>query len=178
MPIEWAAFLTRYRPMAVAIARSLVHAPAAPEDIVQEAALALHRALQQEPARFASHEHARNYFLRAVRNLALKSARGAGREQALEGEPPARDEAEPAAQAVAERQRALARLLLELDPAGRELIVRRFLKHHTLARIAAETRVPISTLHDREKALLAELRRRLEPLQDAGPDAAEQEVAG
>lgn len=177
MPIEWVAFLTRYRPMAVAIARSLVHAPAAPEDIVQEAALALHRALQQDPVRFAGHEHARNYFLRTVRNLALKSGRAAGREQPLEDDPPARDEADPA-HAVVERQRALARLLLELDPAGRDLIVRRFLEHQTLARVAAETQVPISTLHDREKALLAELRRRLEPRQGAGPGAAGQEVAG
>ena len=143
--------------MALAIARSLARAPAAPEDVVQEAALALHRAEGREPERFASPAHARNYFLRAVRNLALKSGRAAGREQPLEVEPTAREDA--AAREVLERQQRLARLLLELDPESRDLIARR--EHQTLARIAAETKVPISTLHDREKSLLAELRRRL-----------------
>jgi RNA polymerase sigma factor (sigma-70 family) len=165
MPLSWDAFLTRYGPMARAIAQPLVRPPATPEDIVQEAALALHRALAREPERFADHEHARNYFLRAARNLALKSRRDEGREQPLASELPARNPDDPAARETLARQRAQGRMLVELDPTGRELIARRYLERQTLARIAAETGVPISTLHDREKALLGELRARMKALE-------------
>lgn len=161
MSFPWDAFLTRYGPMARALARPLVRPPAMPEDVVQEAAVALHGALAREPARFTSPDHARNYFLRAVRNLALRSGRKATREERLEGEVPAPNGDDPARRALLARQQALGRLLLELDGPGRELIVRRYLEHQTLARIAAETGVPISTLHDREKGLLSELHRKL-----------------
>jgi len=161
MPLSWDAFMTRYAPMARALAHPLVRPPATPEDVVQEAALALHRALAREPERFADHEHARNYFLRAARNLALKSRRDEAREEQLVSELPAANPDDPAARETLARQRALGRLLVELDPASRELIARRYLEHQTLARIAAETGVPISTLHDREKTLLAALRAKM-----------------
>jgi RNA polymerase sigma factor (sigma-70 family) len=160
MPISWAAFLTRYGPMARALASQLVRPPATSEDVVQEAALALHRALERDPARFAEPEHARNYFLRAARNLALKSRRDAKHEEPLARELPLVDADDPATRVTLARQRALGRLLAELEPAARELIARRFLEHQTLAHIAQETGVPVSTLHDREKATLTELRRR------------------
>jgi RNA polymerase sigma factor (sigma-70 family) len=147
--------------MARAIARPLVRPPATPEDVVQEAALALHRALARDPGRFADHGHARNYFLRAARNLALKSRRDEGREEALGSELFAARPDDPAARETLARQRLLGRLLVELDAASRDLIARRYLEHQTLARIAAETGIPISTLHDREKALLGTLRARL-----------------
>ncbi len=165
MPFSWDAFLTRYGPLGRALASGLARPSAVPEDLVQEASLALFAALRRDPERFRSPEHARNYFLRAVRNLALKTHRGAERESPLEVEPPARDAHDPAATAVLARQRALARLLLELDPAGRELIARRFLRRETYAQIAAQTGIPISTLHTREKALLANLKKRLEALE-------------
>jgi RNA polymerase sigma factor (sigma-70 family) len=165
MPLSWDAFLTRYGPMARALASQLVRPPATAEDVVQEAALALHRALARDPERFADHEHARNYFLRAARNLALKSRRDEDHEEQLAAELPAASPDDPAARVTLERQRALGRLLVELDPAERELIARRFLEHQTLARIARETGVPVSTLHDREKTLLAGLRRRLAALE-------------
>jgi RNA polymerase sigma factor (sigma-70 family) len=174
MPLSWDAFLTRYGPMARTIAHPLVRPPATPEDVVQEAALALHRALAREPERFADHEHARNYFLRAARNLALKSLRDGGREEPLAGELPARSTDDPAAAETLARQRVLGRLLVALDPEGRDLIARRYLEHQTLARIAAETGVPVSTLHDREKALLRELRTKL----DAAERALEREEVG
>lgn len=164
MPLSWDAFLTRYGPMARALAKNLVQPPTTPEDVAQEAALALHQALAREPERFAGSEHARNYFLRAARNLALRSRRRAGREEALSVEPPARDADDPDANALRERQAALGRLLCALDPAEREFVARRFLEQQTLARIAAETGVPLSTLHDRERALLATLRKRLSAL--------------
>lgn len=165
MPFSWDAFLTRYGPMARALASQLVRPPATPEDVVQEAALALHRALARDPARFAEPAHARNYFLRAARNLALKSRRDARREEPLASEFPAANLDDPAARVTLARQRALGRLLAELEPQGRELIARRFLEHQTLAHIAQETGVPLSTLHDREEALLAALRRKLAALE-------------
>jgi len=164
MPISWDAFLARYGPMARAIARSLVRPPVGAEDVVQEAALALFHALEREPERFQGPAHTRNYFLRAVRNLALKTQRGE-RGEALSSDPPARDPDDPAAREVLERQRLLARLIGELDPASRELFTRRFVERQTLARIAKETRVPLSTLHTRAQALVAGLRSRLEALE-------------
>jgi RNA polymerase sigma-70 factor (ECF subfamily) len=143
--------------MARALARPLVRPPQSAEDVVQEAALALHRAVQAEPGRFASHEHARNYFLRSVRNLAARSVRGAGREAGFVEEPAARDES--ALRAVLRRQETLARVLEQLPPEARELVRRRFLAGETLADVARATGVPVSTLHDRERAALAELRR-------------------
>jgi RNA polymerase sigma factor (sigma-70 family) len=167
MPFPWEAFLTRYGPMARALARPLVRPPASADDVVQDAALALHHALRAEPERFGGDlGPARNYFLRAARNLALKSARGGGREQGLEREPADRNSADPAGaellRAIEARQRALARLLVALEPEARDLIRRRYLEQHTLARVSRETGVPLSTLHDRERALLARLRRELE----------------
>ncbi len=167
MQLSWDAFLARYRPMARAVARTLGCERAEAEDVVQDAALALFRAQEREPGRFQSSEHARNYFLRSVKNLALKSHRAPARPAALEREPAARD---AATEAVRERQEALRRLLRGLDAAGRELIARRFLERQTYAEIAAATGTPISTLHSREKALLEQLRRRLESIEreDAG----------
>jgi RNA polymerase sigma factor (sigma-70 family) len=170
MPISWDAFTTRYGPMARAIARTLADPSTSPEDVVQEAFLSLHSALAREPGRFAETAHARNYFFRTVRNLALKSRRGAGRERSLAADPPAPDPADPAAEAVAERQRILARALLELDLESRALVARRFLESRTLADVAAETGVPVSTLHDRERAILRRLRELLTRI--------EREVAG
>jgi RNA polymerase sigma factor (sigma-70 family) len=164
MPLPWDAFLARYAPMARAIARPLVRPPLTPEDVVQEASLALHRALARDPERFAEREHARNYFLRAVHNLACKSRRDARSEEAADMDALAVREEDPAVALIRARQGALAGLLAELAGPQRELLVRRFLEHQTLAGIAAETGTPISTLHDRERALLAGLRRRLDAL--------------
>jgi RNA polymerase sigma factor (sigma-70 family) len=158
---SWEGFLTRYRPMACAIAQSLVTRPADVEDVVQEAALALLRALRAGEPRIASPAHARNYFLRATRNLALRVHRGSGRQEPLHDEP-ASPEPDPALREVRRRQELLGGLLHELQGEERDLIVRRFLRRETLAQVSAQTGVAISTLHSREKALLAELRRRLE----------------
>lgn len=174
MLFSWDAFLARYGPMARTLARSLARPPTSADDLVQEALLALHRALQRDAGRFTAPEHARNYFLRAIRNLALKSRRSAGRERPLADELPATDPSDPAARAVHERHETLARCLRDLNESDRELLVRRFHDGHTLQRIARERGIPLSTLHDREKALLAELRRRCARL----TDARDQEAAG
>lgn len=160
MPFAWEAFLARYGPMARALARSLVRPPATAEDVVQEAALALHRALHEQPARFHDAAHARNYFLRSVRNLAARSARSAGRETALEHEPSAQDD--EALRAVRARQQVLEQLLRTLAPDEQALLARRFLARETLAEAARALGVAPSTLHERERALLARLRKTLE----------------
>jgi RNA polymerase sigma factor (sigma-70 family) len=167
MQLSWEAFFTRYRPMARAIAASLARSGVEADDVVQEASLALFSAIERDPARFASSEHARNYFLRSVRNLSLRTHREASRVNPLPAELEARDDA---GEAVRVRQDALARLVRALDPSARELIARRYLMRQTYARIAAETGIAPSTLHSREKALLELLRHRL--------DAAEREAAG
>lgn len=169
MPLSWDAFLARYGPMARALARSLARPPLSADDLVQEALLALHQALARDPGRFAAPDHARNYFLRTLRNLALKSHRTAGRERPLHDGVP--DPSDPAARLVRERHETLARCLRELGAADRELVERRFLEGHTLERIARERGIPTSTLHDHEKALLAELRRRCARLA-GGPEEA------
>src|SRR5262245_7941188 len=132
MPLSWDAFLARYGPMARALARSLARPPASADDLVQEALLALHQALARDPERFEAPEHARNYFLRSLRNLALKARRGAGRERplghALEGELRAADPGDPALREVRERHELLARCLRQLPEADQELIARRFLE--------------------------------------------------
>ncbi len=153
---RWDAFLDRYRPMARALARSLAGSTSDPDDIVQEAALVLLGAVENDGAEFESTAHARNFLLRTVRNLALRARRDGGRTRPLEVEPP--DDDGPSAQAVVRRQRELGRLLGQLEPDERAFLARRFLAHETLAHIATETGTAISTLHSRERALLTRLR--------------------
>ena len=100
MQLSWDAFLARYRPLARAIAVSLARTSAEADDVVQEASLALFSAAAREPERFTTSEHARNYFLRSVRNLALRTHRETARAAPLESEPAAKSpasEATPAA---------------------------------------------------------------------------------
>jgi RNA polymerase sigma factor (sigma-70 family) len=171
MPLSWDAFLARYGPMARLIARSLVQPPSTAEDVVQEALLALHQAEERQPERFEEPTVARNYFLRAVHNLARKSRRDARPTLSLDEALAGSDPSAPAAWEERARQEELARCLRELPGAERELIVRRFFEGHTLQRIASERGVALSTLHDREKALLATLRRRLERFEGRGEEA-------
>jgi len=160
--LSWEAFLTRYGPMARALARSVSGDSVDAEDVVQEAFLALLTAWRKDPARFEGPEHARNYLLRCVRNLALETRGRRARVRALETEPSA--PSEPETERVRARQRFLAAALLELSADERELVTRRYLKRETLAHIARDTGVPVSTLHSRERALLKRLAGRLAQL--------------
>jgi DNA-directed RNA polymerase specialized sigma24 family protein len=63
-------------------------------------------------------------------------------------------------------------VLRELAPAEREWIARRFLERETLAELARAMGVPLSTLHDRERSLLAEIRRRCARLEERDQEAA------
>lgn len=160
--LPWDEFLRRYRPLAHAIASALAHRPSDAEDIVQEAALALFAAARRDSERFREPEFARNYYLRTVRNLAVRQwERGRGTTPLAE-DPTAPSTSSSLAAGLADRRSLLARLLRELPRRDRQLVARRFLKRQTLAEISAATHVPISTLHNRERRILAQLRERAE----------------
>lgn len=159
--LSWDAFLTRYRPMARALALSLSGDATEADDLAQEATLALLGAWRRDAARFESSEFARNYLLRSVRNLAAKALGRRARVRELESDPVATSHEDPETRAVRERQKFLGRALLELEPDERALVARRYLERQTLARIADETGVPVSTLHSRERAVLEKLKARL-----------------
>ena len=161
MHFSWDDFLARYGALARQMARSLTGRESDLDDLVQEAALALLSALNKEPERFLSREHARNYFLRALRNRAISFRERATRSPEPFGEPPIAAPAdEPTV--LSERRRALAESLDALEATDRDLMTRRFLRRQTLALVSTETGVPVSTLHAREKALLRRLRQQLD----------------
>lgn len=170
--LPWDAFLERYRPMARAIAERLNRSSAEAEDLVQEAALALLAALRADTGRFASTEHARNYFLRTVRNLALRAQERRRATGSLDAEPVDPGTTSPEAARLDARRRELQRLVQALPPEDAELIASRFLRRETLARLSARSGIAISTLHNRERALLARLRQALERFEreDASDD--------
>jgi RNA polymerase sigma factor (sigma-70 family) len=151
--------------MARALALSLAGDTAEADDLVQEAVLALIAASRRDAARFEGSEHARNYLLRSVRNVAAKARSKQARVSALDSDPVAPEHEDPEMLAVHERQRFLARALRELEPAERELVARRYLKRQTLAHISHETGAPVSTLHSREKSVLEKLRGHLARLE-------------
>ena len=165
MAFSLEAFLLRYGPLARVLARRWARPPAEAEDLVQEALLALQAALSRDPARFDRLEEARGYFFRSLRNQAARARRRPATE-ALPREPAAPGP-DPEVARVRARQAALERELEDLDDQERELLRLRFLERRTLAAIAAARGVAVSTLHSREKALLARLRRRLERREEA-----------
>ncbi len=165
MHFAWEAFLLRYRPLAAVLARNLTGRPAEAEDVVQEAVLALLRAHRGDGERFESAQHARNYLLRTVRNLAARAGGERHRLSRLEDEPEARAGDDRAATEVRERHVRLAGLLRELAPEEAELVARRFLRGETLAQVSTTTGIAISTLHSRERAVLRRLRASMERME-------------
>ncbi len=166
MDFAWDAFLVRYRPLAKHLARAWTGKSSEAEDVVQEATLALLRAVRSGEERFASTAHARNYYLRSVRNLAHSTHRRPAPEPLTNVQDELRaGECDPLAlAAVRERQAILEGLVRSLEGFDAELVARRFLRGETLACIADATGLPISTLHSRERALLARLREEFERL--------------
>jgi len=177
MRIPWESFLARYRALGRNLAAGLTGSRDDADDVVQEAMLALLRA-ERDGERFATLEHARNYFLRAVRNLALRRRLSAANHEPLReslGELAFQSEPLPEFGGLAsELEREKARLsaldaaVSGLEPDARALFESRLRERRTLAAISDETGVPISTLHSREKALLERLRRAVERAGD-GP---------
>lgn len=153
----WESFLERYRGLARNIAAGITGGSDEADDVVQDAAAALHSALLRDPDRFETLEHSRNYFLKTVRNLALKTR---GRRPTLQAEeeilPPAPVDDER--ELLEERHAKLHDAMRSLSEEERDLIRRRFEGRETLAQISSAMGVPISTLHSREKSTLARLR--------------------
>lgn len=162
MPIPWESFLARYRPLARNLAAGITGRASDADDLVQEAVRALLIAVRRDETRFDSLEHARNYFLASVRNLAMKSRERTIPMQTLDDHELHIATADLSTDDVGERQRALAEALSRLSRDDRELVRRRFSEHETLRAIADSTGLSISTLHSREKAILERLRRALE----------------
>lgn len=165
--IDWSSFFRLYRPLALRVARGLVGSPERSEELVQEAARAIvERARRAAPA-YQSLAHARNAFLRALRNLAVSELRRPGPE-ALPGE--AADVLDPAPGAVEvlaqaeERERAFARLrsaLEGLSDPEREALELRYAQGLGYREMAERTGCAISTLQARVEAGLGKIRARI-----------------
>lgn len=162
MSIPWESFLARYRPLARNLAAGITGSGDDADDVVQEAASALFAAVRRDGQRFQSLEHARNYFLASVRNLAMKARERTIPMQTLTESELHLPSAELSEDDLFERQRALKQALSLLSEEEQELVRRRFSERQTLREIANATGISISTLHSREKALLERLRRALE----------------
>lgn len=164
MRVPWETFYARYRPLACSIAAGITGSASDVEDLAQEGMLALFAALEQDENRFDDLTHARNYFLRAVRNLAMKQRERRRPTQTLpldhleERMISTRVSSEDL-DVLQQRQVALDLALEALGPEDRDLLERRFLKRKTLESISTETGIAVSTLHSREKSILDRLRR-------------------
>lgn len=165
--IDWAEFFALYRALALRIVRGLASDAAAAEDLVQEAARAM---IEHGTAHgFESREHARNWYLRCARNLAVSGLRRAGRarvEPLGEGAESAAGEPDPAEE-VADREAADARKRLlgdvyrVLDALGageREAVRMRYVEGLAYREMAARTGKAISTLQARVEAGLRKIR--------------------
>ncbi len=169
---DWGSVITRYRPLALRLARGIVGRAELAEDLVQDAARAVLELSAERRARFESASHARNYFLRTVHNRAVDALRHP--EQVLvrpldPDEPPgsaALDPSEPllAAEEDAHRSQALGRLaraLTALRPPEQEAVRLRYLEGLSLREVSERTGAPISTVHSRIEAALERIRRHL-----------------
>jgi len=163
--LPWASFLQRYRPVARAIAETLLGPGGDADDLVQEAALSLYAAWRKDPARFETTEHARNYYLRTVRNLAARSRERQRPTTVLAEDPPDCSTSASQAAELEARRTHLGRLLRSLPHADRELVARRFLRRETLAQVSLATGVPVSTLHNRERGILKRLREEVQGIE-------------
>jgi len=169
--IDWNAFFQLYRPMALRFARGLVGSEAAAEDVLQEAAAGLYERVSDGRLQLGSHEHARNYFFRAVRNRAASSLRRVDRAQG-EGEGLPEHVAQTAGplELAAEAEAGSLRVDLEgdleaaLGSLGREeqaVLRLRFGEGLGFREISERTGTSISTLHSRVGAGLAKIRMRI-----------------
>lgn len=163
--IDWTRFFGRYRSLAVRVGRGLVGREDLAEELVHEAARALLERAEAGELAFESVAHARNYLLRAVRNLAVSSARRAGRnpttslEEASEAALPRAPEPEDDwdEELVGQVEGALA----ALGPNEHEALTLRYYHGLTYREIADRTGSSISTLQSRVEAALNKIRRRI-----------------
>lgn len=163
--IDWAEFFALYRALAVRLALGITAHPALAEDLAQEAARSTFERARAGELAVESREHARNYFLRAVRNLAasaLRGRRGAGGTEiaraAPSPEPGPLDLAAARERDAGERLRAL---LGGLPAAEREALALRYLEGLSYREMSARCAAPISTLQARVEAGLRKIRGRI-----------------
>jgi len=171
--IDWNEFFALYRPLAVRIARGIVTDRDDEEEVVQEAMRSLYERATGGQMSFESTAHARNYFLRAVRNLAVSGVRRAGRlprSESFELETvPARPGEQPEESlAQAEDQSELAGLrssfeaaLVGLSEPQRVALALRYQDGLSYRAMAERTGTSISTLQARVEAALEKIRSRL-----------------
>jgi len=153
------------------LARSLVRDEARADDVVQQAALAALR--DSDPGRGALGP----WLARVTRNFARKDWRAEARRRARE-HAVARPEGQPAvddALVRLEEERKLVDALALLEPAVREVVVRRYLDGWSCARIARASGVPAATVRWRLQKGLAELRTKLD--REAGGDGVQWRLA-
>lgn len=136
---------------------------------MQEAARAVLERQDSGSATFASPDHARNYFLRAVHSRALDVLRVSDRERAqppvsagereAEGtdRPPPLEEHETRTLRTERMRRALE----DLNPAQRQALGMRYLEGLSYREIAERVGASISTLQSRVEAGLERLRERM-----------------
>ena len=165
--IDWTALFGLYRPLAVRLACGVLEREELAEEVVQEAARSIVQRVAEARVAFESPEHARNYFLRAVRNLAVSAVRREQRSATigLEEEPVASGTAPDGPVLAREESSALDRLWGRVDEAlaslverEREVLRMRYLEGASYREISERTGASISTLHSRVEAGLRKIR--------------------
>lgn len=165
--IDWTTLFGLYRALAVRLARGVLEREELAEEVVQEAARSVVQRVGEGRVVFESQDHARNYFLRAVRNLAVSAARSEER-SATVGlvEEPAASGSAPEEPALAREHSAeLDQLWRRVDGAlaglarrERDALRMRYLEGASYREIAERTGTSISTLHSRVEAGLRKIR--------------------
>ena len=148
------------------IARVLVGAGAAADDLVQETWLAALNA----PPRARSAAAVRGWLARVARNAVAEERRGSGRRRARE-ELAARPEFQPDETRAVEQleiSQRVVRRVLELEEPYRTTVVLRYLEDRPPREIARRMGVPVDTVHTRLRRALAKLRGALDA--DSGGD--------
>ena len=173
LDIDWGQFFELYRPLALRVARGIVAQRDDEEEVVQEAARSVFERARAGELALESVAHARNYFLRAVRNLAVSGVRkGSRMTHDPDFEPadvPARASDGPqaslaraqAGQELSELQARFESALGGLKPLERVALALRYQDGLSYKQMAARTGTSISTLQARVEAALKKIRSRL-----------------
>lgn len=165
--IDWGTLFGLYRPLAVRLACGVLEREELAEEVVQEAARSVVQRAGEGRVAFESQDHARNYFLRAVKNLAMSAVRREERsaEVGLVEEPAASGAAPEGPTLAREHSAELDRLWSRVDRAlaglaqrERDVLCMRYLEGASYREIAERTGTSISTLHSRVEAGLRKIR--------------------
>lgn len=175
---DWGRFFGLYHAAAVRFARGLCGGRVeVAEDVVQEAARSLLERHADGKLELESGAHGRNYFFRAVHNLAVTAGRkaqsgpktglGTGSVDDFPGSPEVSDDAPGPFELVAGNDEAshldedLRRAIALLPEPERDILRLRYAEGRTFREIADSTHTAISTLHSRTESALAKIRKKL-----------------